>query len=77
MLFRSLDQILLDEMTKNPRLGAKLFRRMFERNEGDRIARFMMEGASPADMTRIMASVPSFRLVSGGMLWPLRRLRDL
>lgn len=72
-----LDQILLDEMTKNPRLGAKLFHRMFERNEGDRIARFMMEGASSADMTRIMASVPSFRLVSGGMLWPLRRLRDL
>lgn len=72
-----LDQILLDEMTKNPQLGAKLFRRMFERNEGDRIARFMMEGASAADMTLIMASVPSFRLVAGGVLWPLRRLRDL
>ena len=72
-----LDQILLDEMTKNPQLGAKLFRRMFERNDGDRIARFMMEGATPADMSRIMASVPSLRLVSGGMLWPLRRLRDL
>lgn len=72
-----LDQILLDEMTKNPQLGAKLFRNMFDRNEGDRIARFMMEGASAADVTRIMASVPSFRLVAGGMLWPLRRLRDL
>lgn len=71
-----LDQILLDEMTNNPQLGAKLFRRMFKRNDGDRIARFMMEGASLTDMSAIMASVPSLRLVSGGMLWPYRRLRD-
>ncbi|MFT5353091.1 MAG: lycopene beta-cyclase [Polyangiales bacterium] len=70
-----LDQILLDEMTKNPKLGAKLFRRMFQRNEGDRIARFMMEGASASDISALMATVPSLRLVSGGMLWPYRRLR--
>lgn len=71
-----LDQVLLDELTKNPQLGAKLFYRMFERNDGDRIARFMMEGASLTDTARIMTSVPSWKLVSGGMLWPYRRLRD-
>lgn len=72
----ALDQILLDELVRRPRLGATLFRRMFQRNEGDRIARFMMEGASALDMAAIMASVPSLRLVSGGVLWPYRRFQE-
>ncbi len=55
---RMLDDIFLAELRAHPERAPALFHRMFERNDGDRLARFLMETSSPRDEVGLMATLP-------------------
>ena len=55
---RFLDQVFLERLRAEPERGHLLFQQLLSQNEGDRIARFLSECASPRDTLAVMSSLP-------------------
>jgi len=71
---RLLDAIFLARLDAEPDRAPELFHRLFERVEGDRLARFLMEAAHASDLLAVMRSLPAgpftieaMRVLTGSM----------
>ena len=73
---RMLDDIFLAELRAHPRRAPSLFRRMFARNDGDRLARFLMETSSPRDEVGLMATLPWLPFTLRGLSSSRRWLQE-
>lgn len=71
---RFLDAVLLDVLAHEPARLQEAFGRLFDRNPGDRIMRFLDEDTSLAQEVRLVATLPPAPFVRAAARWSARRL---
>lgn len=74
-LYRWLDSVMLDVMARDPDCLKGTFQRMFSRNPGPRIFRFLDERASAGDILRLILTLPRLPFVLGAGRVALSHLR--
>ena len=74
LVYRWLDSVMLEVMRRNPTCLKGTFQRMFSRNPGPRIFRFLDERASAGDAFRLILTLPKLPFVVGAARVALSRV---
>ncbi len=74
-VYRWLDSVMLDVMRRNPDCLKGTFQRMFSRNPGPRIFRFLDERASAQDALALIMTLPKLPFVMGAARVAISHLR--
>ena len=74
-IYRWLDSVMLEVMARDPECLKATFQRMFSRNPGPRIFRFLDERASVGDALALIMTLPKLPFVAGAARVARSRLR--